>query len=54
MFERLGRRYQEPKLVLFSGSVESACGLWPGQQWDQFYCPADQKAYIDLASFYGI
>lgn len=50
VFERLGRRYQEPKLVLFSGSVESACGLGQAAM-GPFYCPADQKAYIDL-SFY--
>lgn len=50
VFERMGRRYQEPKLVLFSGSVESACGLGQAAM-GPFYCPADQKAYIDL-SFY--
>lgn len=50
VFERLGKRYQEPKLVLFSGSVKSACGLGQAAM-GPFYCPADQKAYIDL-SFY--
>ena len=50
LFERLGGRYQEPKLVLFSGSVSSACGLGQAAM-GPFYCPADQKAYIDL-SFY--
>lgn len=50
LFERMGRRYQEPKLVLFSGSVSSACGLGQAAM-GPFYCPADQKAYIDL-SFY--
>jgi len=50
LFEQVGRRYQEPKLVLFSGSVKSACGLGQAAM-GPFYCPADQKAYIDL-SFY--
>lgn len=50
IFEQQGRQYREPTLVLFSGATRSACGL--GQSaMGPFYCPADQKAYIDL-SFY--
>ncbi|MCB1852877.1 MAG: neutral zinc metallopeptidase [Gammaproteobacteria bacterium] len=50
LFQQAGKRYQEPKLVLFSGSVRSACGMGQAAM-GPFYCPADQKAYIDL-SFY--
>lgn len=50
IFRRSGERYQEPKLVLFSGQVRSACGI-AGSSTGPFYCPADQKLYIDL-SFY--
>jgi predicted metalloprotease len=49
-FNRLGATYSEPKLVLFSGAVESACGFAQAAM-GPFYCPADQKVYIDL-SFY--
>ena len=49
-FQKAGRTYQEPKLVLFSGSVESACGM-AGSAVGPFYCPADQKIYLDLAFF---
>lgn len=45
------KRYQEPKLVLFTGSVSSACGYQTAAV-GPFYCPADQKAYIDL-EFYS-
>jgi predicted metalloprotease len=48
--EQLGRRYVEPKLVLFSGAVQSACGH-ASSAVGPFYCPADQHVYIDL-SFY--
>jgi predicted metalloprotease len=50
LFQRSGQRYLEPKLVLFSGQVRSACGV-AGASVGPFYCPADQKLYIDL-SFY--
>ena len=50
LFAAEGRRYQQPTLVLFSGSTRSACGLGQAAM-GPFYCPADQKAYIDL-SFY--
>jgi predicted metalloprotease len=46
----LGRTYQEPHLVLFSGAVESGCGFAQAAV-GPFYCPADQKVYIDLAFY---
>lgn len=49
-FRAMGDTYQEPKLVLFSGAVRSACGFAQAAM-GPFYCPADQKVYIDL-SFY--
>ena len=50
-FEKQGAEYEKPKLVLFSGSVESACGQ-AGSSTGPFYCPADNRVYIDL-SFYN-
>lgn len=50
IFQTRGLTYQEPTLVLFSGSVNSACG-YAQAAMGPFYCPADQKVYIDL-SFY--
>jgi predicted metalloprotease len=50
LFRRNGQTYREPNLVLFSGKVQSGCGF-AGSQTGPFYCPADQKIYIDL-SFY--
>ena len=50
VFREGGARYHEPKLVLFSGATPTACGT--GQSaMGPFYCPSDQKVYIDL-SFY--
>lgn len=50
VFSASGARYQQPKLVLFTGSTPTACGT--GQSaMGPFYCPADRKVYIDL-SFY--
>ncbi len=49
-FGRKGTSYVEPKLVLFSGAVQSACGFAQAAM-GPFYCPGDQKVYIDL-SFY--
>ncbi len=51
IFQGMGQTYQEPKLVIFSESVESACGL-ASAAVGPFYCPMDQKVYIDL-SFYS-
>ncbi|MDX1515446.1 MAG: neutral zinc metallopeptidase, partial [Woeseiaceae bacterium] len=50
IFREQGRQYREPTLVLFSGATRSACGMGQAAM-GPFYCPADQKAYIDL-SFY--
>ncbi|HBB32983.1 MAG TPA: flagellar biosynthesis protein FlgM [Cyanobacteria bacterium UBA8803] len=50
LFRQRGATYVEPKLVLYSGAVESACGF-ARSAVGPFYCPADQKLYIDL-SFY--
>jgi predicted metalloprotease len=50
LFTRMGRRYVKPKLVLFTGQVRSACGL-NSSATGPFYCPPDQRVYIDL-SFY--
>jgi predicted metalloprotease len=48
--DQLGRNYQYPTLVIFDGSVASACGN-ASAATGPFYCPGDQKLYIDL-SFY--
>ena len=50
IFASIGRQYEEPKLVLFTGQVRSACGM-AGAAMGPFYCPGDNKLYIDL-SFY--
>jgi len=47
LFRRMGKTYKEPKLVLFSGSVDSACGFAQSAM-GPFYCPGDHKVYIDL------
>src|SRR5262245_12376182 len=47
LFQQAGAQYQDPKLVLFSGSVQSACGFAEAAV-GPFYCPADRKVYIDL------
>lgn len=51
LFRGMGKTYEEPKLVLFAGAVESACGM-ASTAVGPFYCPMDQKVYIDL-SFYN-
>lgn len=50
IFAESGQQYQAPNLVLFEGTVQSACGFAQSAM-GPFYCPADQKAYIDL-TFY--
>ena len=50
LFQEQGMQYRDPTLVLFSGSVNSACGHAQAAM-GPFYCPGDQKVYIDL-SFY--
>ncbi len=51
IFQKLGRQYKEPKLVLFTESVSSACGS-ASAAMGPFYCPGDQQVYVDL-SFYN-
>jgi uncharacterized protein len=46
----LARPYEVPRLVMFTGSVQSGCGF-AAAQMGPFYCPADQKVYIDLGFF---
>lgn len=50
LFRQMNKTYREPTLVLFTGAVESACGFAQSAT-GPFYCPADEKVYIDL-SFY--
>jgi predicted metalloprotease len=50
VFTRSRRSYQAPTLVLFSGAVQSACGSASAAA-GPFYCPADQKLYLDPAFF---
>ncbi|HUS02246.1 MAG TPA: neutral zinc metallopeptidase [Chitinophagaceae bacterium] len=48
IFSDMGRQYQKPTLVLFSGGTQSDCG-GASSQTGPFYCPADSKVYIDLS-----
>ena len=50
IFTRGGRTYRKPVLVLFTGAVQSACGHAQAAM-GPFYCPPDQKLYIDLAFY---
>lgn len=50
-FRKRGDQYQDAKLVLFTGSTDTACGMGEAVM-GPFYCPGDHKAYIDL-SFYA-
>jgi predicted metalloprotease len=50
IFAAAGARYREPTLVLFSGSVRSACGFGSAAS-GPFYCPADDRVYLDLSFF---
>jgi hypothetical protein len=50
VFSQGGARYQEPRLVLFRGSTPTACGTGQAAM-GPFYCPGDQKVYIDLAFY---
>jgi uncharacterized protein len=47
LFQQLGKSYRQPKLVLFTGRVNSACGL-ADSAVGPFYCAGDEKVYIDL------
>jgi len=51
IFRKNGKTYREPKLVLFTDQVDSGCGF-TGAAVGPFYCPGDEKIYIDL-SFYN-
>ncbi|MBR0651713.1 zinc metallopeptidase [Roseomonas terrae] len=46
-FARRGARYEDPRVVLFSGATESGCGFAQAQM-GPFYCPRDRRVYIDL------
>ena len=50
LFTRMNREYRDPKLVLFTGGVQSACGM-AGAAVGPFYCPQDEKIYLDLDFF---
>jgi predicted metalloprotease len=50
LFRDMGREYKEPRLVLFSGAVNSACGMAQSAS-GPFYCPPDQKVYLDMSFF---
>lgn len=49
-FQKMGRTYEPPRLVLFTGSVQSGCG-GASSSMGPFYCSADQSVYIDLSFF---
>lgn len=50
LFSRMGGEYQPPRLVLFRGAVESACGM-ASSAVGPFYCPSDRRVYLDRAFF---
>lgn len=49
-FQRIGRSYVAPELIIYRGRIQTACGMGDARM-GPFYCPGDQKIYIDL-SFY--
>ncbi len=53
LFQAQGQRYQEPILVLFTGAVQSACGRGEAAM-GPFYCPGDNKVYIDLSFYHDL
>ncbi len=50
IFAQSGRTYEDPHLVLYSGAVQSACGYGDAAT-GPFYCPGDQKVYLDMTFF---
>jgi len=50
LFAQAGKQYRDPKLVLFSGQVNSACGF-ASSAVGPFYCPGDQRVYLDMTFF---
>ncbi|MBH3364405.1 neutral zinc metallopeptidase [Pseudomonas fulva] len=50
LFAQSGKQYKDPKLVLFNGQVNSACGFATAAV-GPFYCPADQQVYLDMSFF---
>jgi predicted metalloprotease len=53
IFARYGARYRDPKLVLYSGGIRSGCGFGMAQM-GPFYCPNDEKVYIDLDFYHEL
>jgi predicted metalloprotease len=53
LFAEMGRDYEEPRLVLFSDQVRSACGF-ASAAVGPFYCPADSQVYLDLSFFHEL
>lgn len=53
LFQQAGQRYREPKLVLFTEQVKSACGHAQSAM-GPFYCPGDDKVYIDLSFYHDL
>lgn len=52
-FQKMGRTYKQPKMEIFSGATQSACGNATYQS-GPFYCSGDQKVYLDLEFFYEL
>ena len=50
LFSQMGAKYQPPKLVAYSGRTNTACGTGQAAM-GPFYCPGDQKVYLDMAFF---
>ena len=50
IFQQTGRQYEQPRLILFSGDVDSACGSATSAS-GPFYCPSDHQVYLDMSFF---
>ena len=53
LFSESGKHYENPKLVLFTGQVQSACGS-ASAAMGPFYCPGDHKLYLDMGFFHDL